>query len=95
MSISKAIIGDFIIGLYTLSQDIYMAHFLQQFDIYKYLRIQTIIIQMYNKNSKIFSFKTPPLACQISIHGQKLKVYGDFALKVLKVSRMITLKKLC
>lgn len=39
MSISKAIIGDSIIGLYTLSQDIYVAQVLQQFDIYKYLRI--------------------------------------------------------
>lgn len=54
MSISRAVIGDSFIGMYTLSQDIYAAQFFQLFDIYKYLKIQTMFIQMYKKNPRFF-----------------------------------------
>lgn len=44
-----ALNGDSIVGMYTLSHDIYAAMFPQLFDIYKYLRIQMMFIQIYRK----------------------------------------------
>lgn len=51
---------------YTLSEDIYAAHFLKLFDIHKYLFVQTMYIQ---KNEKIqgFLLETPLFSCQVSI----------------------------
>lgn len=45
----NALNGDSIVGMYTLSHDIYATKFSQLFYIYKYLRIQMMFIQIYRK----------------------------------------------
>lgn len=56
--------------VYTLFKDIYAAHFLKLFDIYKCLRIETIFIQYNEKIPRIkFFFETQPVACQVTSHG--------------------------
>lgn len=58
----------------SLSQDIYAAHFLTLFDIYKYLRVKTMFIQQYEKiPCQDSSFETTPLhvVCLVLIYTAK------------------------
>lgn len=46
-------------AFYSLFQDIYTAHFLQLFDIYKYLWVQKMFIQQYKKIPKFPLWNAP------------------------------------
>lgn len=73
----------------SLSQDIYAAYFLKLLDIYKYMGVQTMLIQYSMKNSQGLSFETSSLACQVYYTAKKMST-GFLHCNLDESTRMIS-----